>query len=79
MVTNGRKKSILKTNLGFWIPKIELNLQRDKYINQQLHAKGYTVMRFWEHEVKERLAAFVNHVLLYVEAAKATIIPQFGY
>ena len=34
-------------------------------------------MRFWEHEVKESLTACVNQVLLYIEAAKAAIIPQF--
>ena len=71
------KKSALKTNSGFWIPKIERNMQRDKHISQQLHAQGYTVMRFWEHEVQESLTACVNQVLLYIEAAKAAIIPQF--
>ncbi|WP_412468525.1 very short patch repair endonuclease [Pedobacter sp. KLB.chiD] len=40
------KKSVIKTNAGFWIPKIERNMQRDRHVNQQLKAKGYTVMRF---------------------------------
>lgn len=38
-------------------------MQRDKYINEQLNAKGYTVMRFWEHEVKENLAKCVGIAL----------------
>jgi DNA mismatch endonuclease (patch repair protein) len=71
------KKSTIKTNSGFWIPKIERNIQRDKYVNQHLSTKGYTVMRFWEHEVNEHLTACVNQVLLYIEAAKAATIPQF--
>ncbi len=70
------KKSAIKTNPGFWIPKIERNMQRDKYVNQYLSTKGYTVMRFWEHEVNKHLTACVNQVLLYIEASKATTIPQ---
>ncbi len=66
----------LKTNAAFWIPKIESNMQRDRYINEHLGAKGYTVMRFWEHEVKENLAKCVNQVLLYIEASKTAVIPR---
>lgn len=65
--------------MGFWIPKIERNMQRDKYINQQLSAKGYTVMRFRKHEVKESLSACANKVSFYIEAAKAAAMPQFDY
>ena len=67
-----------KSNLGFWIPKIERNMQRDQFANQSLQQMGYTVMRFWEHEVKENLAACVNQVLLYIEAAKIQVIPVSG-
>lgn len=65
-----------KSNLGFWIPKIERNMQRDQFANQSLQQMGYTVMRFWEHEVKENLSACVNQVLLYIEAAKVQRIPS---
>ncbi|KQM78102.1 endonuclease [Pedobacter sp. Leaf216] len=71
------KKTALKTNSKFWIPKIERNMQRDQQVNQQLNAKGYTVMRFWEHDIEKKLASCVNQVLLYVEAAKTAIIPRF--
>ncbi|WP_316844867.1 very short patch repair endonuclease [Pedobacter psychrodurus] len=71
------KKTTLKTNSKFWIPKIERNMQRDRHINEQLNAKGYTVMRFWEHDVKENLGNYVNQVLLYIEAARSAVIPRF--
>jgi DNA mismatch endonuclease (patch repair protein) len=71
------KKTTLKTNSKFWIPKIERNMQRDRHINEQLNAKGYTVMRFWEHDVKENLGNCVNQVLLYIEAARSAVIPRF--
>lgn len=64
-----------KSNQGFWIPKIERNMQRDQQVNQQLHEMGYTVMRFWEHEVRRNLHACVNQVMLYLETAKALKIP----
>jgi len=64
-----------KTNTSFWIPKIERNMQRDRFVNKQLTEVGYTVMRFWEHQVKENLDACVNQVLLYIEAAKVLKIP----
>jgi DNA mismatch endonuclease (patch repair protein) len=63
-------------NTAFWIPKIERNLQRDLYITHTLTHSGYTVMRFWEHEIKQNLDLCVNQVLLYVEAAKLNRIPN---
>ncbi len=64
-----------KTNQAFWFPKIERNIQRDQFANESLSNLGYTVMRFWEHDVKQNLKACVNQVMLYVEAAKVLRIP----
>ena len=64
-----------KTNQAFWFPKIERNIQRDQFANESLSNLGYTVMRFWEHDVKQNLKACVNQVMLYVEAAKVHRIP----
>ncbi len=65
-----------KTNQGFWIPKIERNMQRDREVNEQLSSMGYTVMRFWEHEIKSNLMVCVNQIMLYVEAARGIKIPE---
>ncbi|RZK64445.1 MAG: DUF559 domain-containing protein, partial [Pedobacter sp.] len=64
-----------KSNLGFWVPKIERNMQRDRFVNRSLTDSGYTVMRFWEHEVKGSLDVCINQILLYIEAAKDHVIP----
>ncbi|MCX2476893.1 hypothetical protein OQZ33_21345 [Pedobacter sp. MC2016-05] len=32
-------------------------------------------MRFWEHEVKEKLSLCVNQIALFIEAAKLGVIP----
>lgn len=65
-----------KTNQQFWIPKIERNMQRDRFVNHALQSLGYVVMRFWEHEIKRNLNASVNQIKLYIEAAKKGRIPE---
>jgi DNA mismatch endonuclease, patch repair protein len=65
-----------KTNQKFWVPKIERNMQRDSFVKQNLEALGYTVMRFWEHEVKHHLMVCVNQVMLYIEAARSLKVPD---
>ncbi len=61
------KKQQIKSNRAFWIPKIERNMQRDEEVNWQLRQLGFTVLRFWEREVKKELGACVKRVLNYVE------------
>ncbi|QLE01402.1 very short patch repair endonuclease [Galbibacter sp. BG1] len=61
------KKNTIKSNRGFWIPKIERNIQRDKEVNKQLEEMGYTVLRFWEKEVKTNLKKCINDVLVYLQ------------
>ena len=71
-----QKKTKLKENVGFWIPKIERNMQRDIIVNESLSTMGFNVMRFWEHEIKKDITRCVNQVLLYIEACKSVKIPS---
>ncbi len=41
----------IKANKGYWLPKIEGNIARDKTVNQELRKQGWSVIRFWEHEI----------------------------
>jgi DNA mismatch endonuclease, patch repair protein len=43
---------IPKSNIEYWKPKLEKNIQRDKDKNERLRSAGWTVIRFWEHEMK---------------------------
>lgn len=61
------KKNKIKTNRGFWIPKIERNIQRDMENNRKLESQGYRVLRFWEHEVKKELGQCVKKVLDHID------------
>ncbi|MEO7030390.1 MAG: very short patch repair endonuclease [Acidobacteriaceae bacterium] len=54
-----------KSNLDFWIPKLETNAQRDRTTISMLHRLGWRVMIIWECEVdssrlKRRLQRFLE-------------------
>jgi DNA mismatch endonuclease (patch repair protein) len=47
------------TNRGYWQPKIEENRRRDTDQTSRLECSGWTVLRAWEHEDPEAVAARV--------------------
>ncbi len=49
------KKAKIKTNREYWIKKIEGNMNRDKRVNLALRKSGWTILRFWEKEIKQNL------------------------
>lgn len=48
-----------KSNTEWWLTKIEANRQRDLRVDAILREKGWTVLRFWEHEDSEEITASV--------------------
>lgn len=56
------KKAGLKSNRAYWIEKIEENIARDERDRQRLAALDWTVLRFWEREVKRDLDGCVQIV-----------------
>jgi DNA mismatch endonuclease (patch repair protein) len=38
----------------FWRDKIEGNVKRDRRISRKLRGDGWTVLRFWEHDLEKR-------------------------
>lgn len=65
------KKQKIKANTGYWIPKIERNMQRDAQATLELEAMGFSVFRFWEKEVKSDLERCVNEILAYINSSKS--------
>ncbi|SHJ61088.1 T/G mismatch-specific endonuclease [Maribacter aquivivus] len=57
------RKPKVKTNREFWIAKIERNIQRDVEVNKELIRLGYTVIRFWETEVKKNLEECITRTI----------------
>ena len=45
-----------KANAAFWRDKINTNKKRDLDTNRRLEAKGWLVIRVWEHEAPEEAA-----------------------
>jgi len=46
------RKNDHKSNQKFWIEKIEHNIERDIKVNIKLNDDGWTVLRFWESDIK---------------------------
>ena len=53
-------KYIPKTNTEFWINKITRNIERDKEVNQKLKDDGWTVLRFWESDIRKKLSECIE-------------------
>jgi DNA mismatch endonuclease (patch repair protein) len=61
-----RKKGKIKSNRGFWIPKIERNMQRDRQNNLKLEEMGFKVLRFWGNDVKKNLEGVIAEIMKHV-------------
>jgi len=46
----------------YWQEKIQKTIGRDKKINSMLKKDGWTVIRFWEHEIKSDIVACIQKV-----------------
>ena len=64
------KREKIKSNRGFWIPKIERNMQRDNEVNKALKAQGLTIFRFWEREVKKNPEICLQSVIEHLKKSK---------
>lgn len=57
-----KKKTRIKANREYWIPKIERTIARDKANNEKLGELGFVVLRFWANEIKNDLASCVKRI-----------------
>ncbi|WP_435246022.1 very short patch repair endonuclease [Streptomyces sp. NRRL F-5630] len=48
-----------RSNAAWWREKLDRNMARDAETTAHLHAQGWTVLRFWEHEAPEHAASVV--------------------
>lgn len=42
--------TVPKTNIAYWLPKLERNVERDARVTDALASSGWRVVRAWEHE-----------------------------
>lgn len=56
-----------KTNLDYWMPKINKNKERDEQNIRELVADGWNVITVWECEIKTKKSAFIRLNMLLDE------------
>jgi len=44
----------------FWRDKIQDNMSRDKKVSRKLRSEGWSVLRFWEHDIEKNLELCVR-------------------
>ena len=49
-----RKKLARSDNSEYWLRHIGGNRRRDRRVNRSLREKGYSVIRFWDTDIRER-------------------------
>jgi DNA mismatch endonuclease (patch repair protein) len=57
----------VSTRSLYWQMKLARNAERDKSVNRKLRALGYTVLRFWEHDIKKDVNRCVHTIISYLE------------
>lgn len=65
-----------RSNRGWWTDKIEMNRARDRSATEQLTDLGWTVLRFWEHEAPESVAAAVIYAVASSRPAQSRSAPS---
>ena len=60
----GKKKRPAKK---FWKDKIERNMARDRKITRKLRRDGYSVLRFWEHDIEKRPEMCINRIRRFLK------------
>lgn len=64
----------IKSNREYWIPKIERNMARDQEVSASLEQDGWTVIRFWERQIRKELDSCVDEVLSAIEKKRTDTI-----
>lgn len=63
--TECRDGHVPKSNINYWVPKLERNVQRDREVLENLENMGWDVLVVWECELKnpESLSGRINQFL----------------
>ncbi|MFE0421033.1 very short patch repair endonuclease [Streptomyces sp. NPDC058953] len=60
-----------KSNAAWWREKLDRNTERDRETTAHLESRGWTVLRFWEHEAPEDVAGRVAETVRRLRAARS--------
>jgi DNA mismatch endonuclease (patch repair protein) len=52
-----------KSNIEYWVHKVENNKKRDQAVNAHYREKEWKVLRFWEHRIKKDIDAVAQEII----------------
>ncbi len=55
-----------KSNKKYWREKIKYNVEKDRKVTLELKKQNWTVIRFWEHEIKKNPEKCFNKIQRYL-------------
>jgi DNA mismatch endonuclease (patch repair protein) len=58
-----RQKLGQGTNSAYWLAKIQRNMERDRQNTRRLQEMGWTVLRFWESQIRSDPTGVTRTVL----------------
>jgi len=65
------------TNQAYWEKKITRNIARDQEINLYYKNKGWSILRFWEHDTKKdniaNVIEYISHIIRIKKSRFKTI------
>jgi DNA mismatch endonuclease (patch repair protein) len=61
----------VKRNTDFWLQKIAHNRARDMQATTHLVERGWTVLRYWEHDTAENIADAIRSEVKSVRNTRA--------
>ena len=53
--------------MDYWKQKIRRNMERDREVDRQLAMEGWTVLRFWEKEIRKETDTCIQIILNAIE------------
>ena len=62
-----------KTNADYWAGKIGRNRARDKAVTEALTASAFSVVRFWECEIRTALPACVDRIAAEIASKRRQV------
>jgi len=65
-----KEKHRIKTNAEFWHHKIESNIKRDTFVNEELLKNNWKVLRFWGREIQKKLDFCIREITRVIEERK---------
>lgn len=61
-------RTVPASNVAYWAPKLQRNVDRDRRVDSALSDAGWTVARIWEHELASDLSSVVARVRTATDA-----------